>query len=899
MDINNNTNAEAINTAFTSLSLSLESDTEHTRIGVLYDISVHKSDLACIDAPASSGRARWANDVIVHLGDNISISTASSNKKHLLLIITPSELLSFTQHMFPNIDVVPILNLHKFGKSMGIPGMGLKKDEFKEAEFRFRLMFKVNDAMGHGLEGLHWNQAFYDIQKVKGIFAVNIAYYWMDTSSNNLNHPVVISIGMKMHKLFETVWPDAIFDGDPLSNTHQIEVPNQSNGEDCGFQSIELFRVLLPCKLQPFGDTAEFVKSTSRVTSDTINTARLNLKDNIIQKLLQAKHQVSDAMELIDDMDGALASLLEPALSSINEDGIVGSADDVAQQAIQVDNGSNNTVALSTTTNDMGIDVNGLHDDVDTVLTEYELSRMRKRELKELCKNNGLSQKGNMTKLIERFLGAQANGFPAKKKPMTPAERKAKSRANQSDEKKKQVRETDAKQHAKSRANRSDEKKKEDNKKTLAYNTKVRRAEAALIEWKRPTEDTKVWEVPGKDYLLDKHESDPWTTFFLFHIRRSYWKEWPSYVDTAFYKVHRHINELIKKVKDPSILDGKDKLDFIQRLKGRHALQTLFMIGRKEKIHSLQLIGEIIHEYNIKGFKTWRESYCREGLTRDESPLMWLALTEKGLEIVRQVAFTKQSEHEMFSMFSAFKDDSSVSIIEPPFQEAWDVLHKQDIRSFEVAAKLGLVQGTDPLETCHEDLKQNEISLLHRQFKRHLVIHGFDVDWMKSIIGLRLSIPEWWWRDENGNPYSKSNKLWKGEIIDVRIPDYKYNRTYVDGDSQYFMFKCDDGDDNKYPMRYSEVWKFADDDQFDKFVLPIKMPEKSVDKDYHSHCVHAFEQVECMECSGDYFRPRGPSRIYTKYIYGLNRIDVEWHQISEYQDHPYQQVCYSDFFYKI
>ena len=84
---------------------------------------------------------------------------------------------------------------------------------------------------------------------------------------------------MIFKRLFETVWPDAIFDGDPLSNTHQIEVPNQSNGEDCGFQSIELFRVLLPCKLQPFGNTTEFVKSTSRVTSDTINTARLNLKD--------------------------------------------------------------------------------------------------------------------------------------------------------------------------------------------------------------------------------------------------------------------------------------------------------------------------------------------------------------------------------------------------------------------------------------------------------------------------------------------------------------------------------------------------------------------------------------------------------------------------------------------
>ena len=136
---------------------------------------------------------------------------------------------------------------------------------------------------------------------------------------------------------------------------------------------------------------------------------------------------------------------------------------------------------------DIDVDVEGLLDDVDAaVITHQELSCMKLGELKELCKKKGLSTKGNMTTLIDRYLLAQKNGFPIKKKPMSQSERKAKSRANQ-----------------------SDEKKKEDNKKMLAYNTKVRKGEIDLIRYKQPTENTKVWvwEVPGKDYTLERHEA--------------------------------------------------------------------------------------------------------------------------------------------------------------------------------------------------------------------------------------------------------------------------------------------------------------------------------------------------------------------------------------------------------
>ena len=94
---------------------------------------------------------------------------------------------------------------------------------------------------------------------------------------------------------------------------------------------------------------------------------------------------------------------------------------------------------------------------------------------------------------------------------------------------------------------------------------------------------------------------------------------------------------------------------------------------------------------------------------------------------------------------------------------------------------------------------------------------------MTSIIGLRLRVPEWWLRGENGGRYSKSNKVWEGEIVDVCLPDYSLG-SYVDANGSYFLFKCDKEDDNKYSMRYFHVFIFAIGNQ--DFVLPYKMPVK-------------------------------------------------------------------------
>jgi len=50
------------------------------------------------------------------------------------------------------------------------------------------------------------------------------------------------------------------------------------------------------------------------------------------------------------------------------------------------------------------------------------------------------------------------------------------------------------------------------------------------------------------------------------------------------------------------------------------------------------------------------------------------------------------------------------------------------------------------------------------------------------------------------------------------------------------MFKCDEEDDNEYRMKYSDVWKFADENQPESFLLPKEMPTKYVDTNLHFFC---------------------------------------------------------------
>ena len=87
------------------------------------------------------------------------------------------------------------------------------------------------------------------------------------------------------------------------------------------------------------------------------------------------------------------------------------------------------------------------------VMTCKELERMKCVDIRTLLKSKGLSTDGNKKReLIDRYVNAQAAGFPPKKRPMTSAERKAMSRAKQSVENKQKVQEKKAKRNAQVRA---------------------------------------------------------------------------------------------------------------------------------------------------------------------------------------------------------------------------------------------------------------------------------------------------------------------------------------------------------------------------------------------------------------------------------------------------------------
>ena len=88
----------------------------------------------------------------------------------------------------------------------------------------------------------------------------------------------------------------------------------------------------------------------------------------------------------------------------------------------------------------------------DIVMTRQELERMKCVDIRTLLKSKGLSTDGKKRELIDRYVNAQAAGFPPKKWPMTSAERKARYRAKQSDKKKQEVNEKMAKRKAQVRA---------------------------------------------------------------------------------------------------------------------------------------------------------------------------------------------------------------------------------------------------------------------------------------------------------------------------------------------------------------------------------------------------------------------------------------------------------------
>jgi hypothetical protein len=358
------------------------------------------------------------------------------------------------------------------------------------------------------------------------------------------------------------------------------------------------------------------------------------------------------------------------------------------------------------------------------------------------------------------------------------------------------------------------------------------------------------------------HENDVTTAQFKLLMNGGI-PEWESEQLVAFIHV---VHRFKKYITDPSSIKKCNKVlaalpnvimaALIERVEvGLQNLNKLYRLSIEQKISLPRFLGEI-----EKDWKTINKYIAQNGWTecsgtsRHEMLLEWMALTEEGLNLISIVEKQVHNDEQLLRpLIDAERGEASSMM--------WLLSSEKERKAMPPSIDQGRgdISIKEPHTSAHYSRYHQEtgirlnprpqtLSQLQRAFQRHLEIHGFDVSWMTSIIGLRLRVPEWWLRGENGGRYSKSNKVWEGEIVDVCLPDYSLG-SYVDANGSYFLFKCDKEDDNKYSMRYFHVFIFAIGNQ--DFVLPYKMPVKYVDKQLHLLCLQAKRQMAKLQMASE------------------------------------------------
>ena len=220
------------------------------------------------------------------------------------------------------------------------------------------------------------------------------------------------------------------------------------------------------------------------------------------------------------------------------------------------------------------------------MLTRQELGCMKCVDIRTLLKSKGLSTDGKKSELIDRYVNAQAAGFPPKKRPMTSAERKAASRAKHSDKKKQEVQEKNAAQHSRARAE-----------------------ERAADVSNHPTLDTRMWEEPGKDISLERHTENPIAAMYLLDVKSGCWIELEHQCLVAYIHVH----------------------DRLQKEEAVHKLDGLLQLSVERKETLLKTV-DTVFDYNDRQDALAYKQRIKERDSRDmefeEAVLEWFASTE-------------------------------------------------------------------------------------------------------------------------------------------------------------------------------------------------------------------------------------------------------------------------------
>jgi hypothetical protein len=272
-------------------------------------------------------------------------------------------------------------------------------------------------------------------------------------------------------------------------------------------------------------------------------------------------------------------------------------------------------------------------------------------------------------------------------------------------------------------------------------------------------ETTKLWEVPGIDYVFDDFQDNPDSSTLLFYGDNGTWRDREPKMLIAWMRLFRKlISTMIDIGGDANTDCAKQKLGGLTKL-------------------------------------------CRESI-EDEVTLL-------------RVVYEHIKKDDWQSIF-AFRD-------------------KEAIDNLEFAALDWLVtKGLDCGQEC-KALREK------RQQERAPILDS----WARSLIGMRLKVPGYWW----GNwPRKHARTTYDCEVVDV---DYQVREAEEEeeDDKRYFVIR-DDGYGERYPIEYTNVREYARgvEQEGDKsYELPEKAPLRRMSEDreeYVQLCADTLKAVE-------------------------------------------------------
>ena len=160
------------------------------------------------------------------------------------------------------------------------------------------------------------------------------------------------------------------------------------------------------------------------------------------------------------------------------------------------------------------------------------------------------------------------------------------------------------------------------------------------------------------------------------------------------------------------------------------------------------------------------------------------------------------------------------------------------------------------LDDCKANLPTHE-DIEHEKFK----------EWAESLIGLRLSVPKYWWFNEETKKHFTSMDKYLCEV------------TYIlsfDSENPLFNIYCE-GDGHDYPMEYCDVWKYSAKEDKISFCLPTKPPRLWIDKRLSELKREILQKLDCPDVPNssqeDYGLDDGEKcRLSVPFAYNLSHV---------------------------